>query len=126
MSTSFDRLRSLATSKDSKLALIELACLALHADRKSTTKEQRALDKLFSLQSADDERLMKHFETTMSHLNSNRVKPLKLVDGITAKLGTHELKTAAMDFLNEFVVGNNRITFSETEVYQALNEAFSR
>lgn len=126
MSTSFDRLRSLATSKESKIALIELACLALHADRKSTSKEQRAVDKLLSLQSSDDERLMKHFETTMSHLNSNRVKPQKLIDGISVSLGSPELRTAAMDFLHEFVVGNNRVTFSETEVYQALNEAFSK
>jgi hypothetical protein len=126
MSTSFDRLRQLAKSKEVKHALIELACVALFADRRSTPKEQHAIDKLLSLQSADDERLMKHFETTISHLNSNRLKSDKVIDGISQKLGSHELKTAAMDFLHEFIASDNRVTFRETDVYQKISAAFSK
>lgn len=125
MKTSFDRLRQLAVTKESKLALIELACVALFADKKSTHKEQKAIDKLLSLQSADDERLRKHFETTISHLNSNRMQPQKVIEGVSQKLGSHELKAAALDFLREFIGSDNRVSFLETEVYQKINEALS-
>lgn len=126
MSKTFERLRHLAKSKEAKHALIELACVALFADQKSTPKEQHAIDKLLSLQSANDERLMKHFETTISHLNSNRLKADQVIDGVSRKLGTHELRIAAMDFLNEFIGSDNRITFRETEVYQKISAAFSK
>jgi hypothetical protein len=126
MSKSFERLRELAKSKEAKHALIELACVALFADRKSTSKEQYALDKLLSLQSADDERLMKHFKTTISHLNSNRLKTDLVIDGISEKLGSHELRRAAMDFLHEFIASDSRVTFRETEIYRKISAAFAK
>jgi hypothetical protein len=96
------RIEKELTTKETKHAFIDLACLMLFADHKSTLAKQKILEDLLSLQTDPEELLEERYQASMGKVNAKNFNPDSMIDGVIAALTTPELRALAQEFIGEF------------------------
>lgn len=96
------RIEQAATTKELKHAFIDLACLMLFADHKSTLAKQKILEDLLNLQTDPEELLEERYQLSMGRVNAQNFQPDAMIEALSGTLRTPELKALAREFTDHF------------------------
>jgi hypothetical protein len=97
-----NEIKSLVLKKEAKYAFIDIACLLLLADNKSTLAEQDWIDNLLALD-GDGMLLEEHYDNTMAKVKGKSFDSVTMIESIVRSLNSKELRALAKRFVDEFV-----------------------